>query len=244
MEIDTLKVEQETLLSIIKPEGKKILEIGCGTGRQALFLAKNADTYIGVDPNQDSIDTAKNNVTQELQSILRFEVGYGEKLNYQDNSYDTVIMILSFHEMPIKNQGIVLKEISRVLKKHGQLVIADPTEPAGSLQKAFDIAMEEFQLFNHPLGVIHSNWVIAKAMQQGLVMLNSVQEYAVDYTFENIGELIEYLTEDYKECILHEKLKYNILKDKVVEEFKIVNKKEKVKLLDEITVLDLVNNKI
>ena len=42
-----------------KIKGKKILEVGCGTGGHALFLKKKGFEIIGVDLNQEMLDVAK-----------------------------------------------------------------------------------------------------------------------------------------------------------------------------------------
>lgn len=55
------KEESELLLNKIDFENKKILEIGCGTGRWAEVFHDKCDSYLGIDYSEDLIEIAKEN---------------------------------------------------------------------------------------------------------------------------------------------------------------------------------------
>ena len=55
------KEESELLLNKIDFENKKILEIGCGTGRWAEVFHDKCDSYLGIDYSEDLIEIAKDN---------------------------------------------------------------------------------------------------------------------------------------------------------------------------------------
>jgi ubiquinone/menaquinone biosynthesis C-methylase UbiE len=108
------------------PPGARILDIGCGSGVTVEYLrhAMNLDA-IGIDIYVDS----------ERENHLK--TASGEAVPYESLSFDGVLMECSFSLM--ENQADVLREIRRVLKPAGYLVISDlfahqePAELSGCL---------------------------------------------------------------------------------------------------------------
>ncbi|UMX48457.1 MAG: class I SAM-dependent methyltransferase [Candidatus Nealsonbacteria bacterium DGGOD1a] len=105
MIIDRQKKEEGILVNLIKPQGKRIFEIGCGEGRASLMLAKYAEHYIAIDNDINVINKAISQVTTELKDKIDFKVGSATKILLPDKSVDTVFMLLSFHEIALQKQG-------------------------------------------------------------------------------------------------------------------------------------------
>ena len=75
-----------------KKERKKvsILEIGCGTGANLGFIAKEGFNCFGIDGSRVAINIAKNKLKREkLKSELK--IGDIKKLPYKKNTFDCVI---------------------------------------------------------------------------------------------------------------------------------------------------------
>ena len=107
--------------------GKKILDLGTGSGEVAIELARKGFDVVGIDRAYAMIDMAK--LTAEEQKIaVDFKVDDGESLSFEDGSFDSVIirntMWCSFE--PEK----MLTEAYRVLRNGGSLIITD-----GNVQK-------------------------------------------------------------------------------------------------------------
>jgi ubiquinone/menaquinone biosynthesis C-methylase UbiE len=114
-------------LSLLKPiSNKKILEIGCGNGIQALYInaGHNPSSFTGIDLNKANIDIANGELTDTNAQNIRFLVDDAQKLTQiESDSIDVLLNIESAFHYPDKVR--FLKEIHRVLKPGGQFLIAD-----------------------------------------------------------------------------------------------------------------------
>ncbi len=121
--------------------GDTVLDVGCGTGEVTLLAktrAKAGEVY-GIDPAPEMIAVARNKATRKKLDI-DFRVGVIEALPFPDSSIDVVTSSLMMHHLPeeLKRRG--LKEIYRVLKPGGGLLIADFMRPTGSFVNHLFIA--------------------------------------------------------------------------------------------------------
>lgn len=94
--------------------GKKLLDIGCGTGTHITHYTKMGAKCFGIDVSESMIKIAK-----KTHPDIPFTVGTMTQLPYPDNTFDIITASLSIHYE--KNITKVLQEISRVLKKGGRL---------------------------------------------------------------------------------------------------------------------------
>lgn len=241
MVIDSKNIEEKKLIELINPKNKNILEIGCGQGRQAFLLAPLSSKYIAIDTNKDAILTAKKKLTKELEKKLEFSVENGEKLPYSSNSFDAILMILCFHEVSVQKQGLVLQEINRVLKKGGQLLIIDPTEPPDQVQALFNVVYNNFQYFDHSAIVKHSIWSLKKAVSCGLFKINKTSTYKIDWNFDNFDELMNFVINNSKE-IDWDKSKKQLLEKELIKISKSKNKNN-ITIHDDLTINNLINLK-
>lgn len=242
MIIDSKNIEEAKLIKLTNPKNKKILEIGCGNGRQAFLLAPFCAKYTATDTNQDVIEFNKSKITKKLFKKLEFSVANGEKLPYSSNSFDTVLMTLCLHEIPVQKQGIVLQEINRVLKNKGQLLIIDPTEPPDQVQSAFNVVYNNFEFFDHSIVVKHSMWAIKKAVSNGLFKINKLSTYKLDWKFDNLKEFVEFVI-DCSKNINWDKNKRQFLEKELTKIAKIKDIDNSVIIYDGLTVNDLINIK-
>ncbi len=106
-------------VDLILPElekDDKILDLGCGSGRDCFFLARKGIKVTGIDISGVAIEKAREFAKKENLDI-QFDVGNIEELPYEDKSFDKVISAYTIQDTDIEK---VSKEIHRVLKDNGR----------------------------------------------------------------------------------------------------------------------------
>lgn len=114
---------------------KKILDIGCGTGTLTIKIAQRfedeaASLVVGLDAAGKMIKIARKK-SLGLKNV-RFDIVTAEELTYPDEYFDSAVSTFFFHHVNFGLKQKVLQEAWRVLKKNGELIIADVDIP-GSL---------------------------------------------------------------------------------------------------------------
>ncbi len=103
---------------------KNLLDVGCGSGQLAIPAAKNGINVTGIDIAENLINHAKKRANEAALNA-QFDVGSAEELPYSDSSYDVAISLIGAMFAP--NPELVAAEFARVLKKGGQLFMANWT---------------------------------------------------------------------------------------------------------------------
>ena len=100
----------------IDPQGKKILDVGCGGGILAEEFARLGCQVIGIDPSSLSLATARAHA-QQAGLEIDYRVGVGEDLPFADESFE--IVYCSDVLEHVNDLEKVISEITRVLKPNG-----------------------------------------------------------------------------------------------------------------------------
>ena len=106
---------------------KKILDVGCGDGTYAFVLSKLGALVSGQDLDFTQIQTANERVygnSNELKG--QFICADAKNLMFASNSFDAVFSADFFEHIDLNTKRHVIKEIYRVLKPGGILVIKTP----------------------------------------------------------------------------------------------------------------------
>lgn len=101
-------------------KNKRILEVGCGMGRDLVQFARNGAIVTGIDLSDESIRLAKLNFKfNNLKGDIF--VGDAENLVFPDNSFDMVYSYGVLHHTTDTQKAI--NEIYRVLKPEGKAIV-------------------------------------------------------------------------------------------------------------------------
>ncbi len=118
-------VGTETDFRLLGPvSGKRVLDLGCGGGQNAIAFARQGAISIGVDVSVEQLAYARRLIEQEE---IRAEFKHGDlaELAFQRaDSVDIVFSAFAFQYVPDLNR--VFRQVHRVLKPQGMLVLSLP----------------------------------------------------------------------------------------------------------------------
>lgn len=129
----------------------KTLDVGCGTGENALFLAENGFSVVGIDLSTRAIATAKAKATKWKVKV-DFQVGNALASHFKNGQFDNAIDSGLFHTFNDNERTSFVREIARVLAiggKYFMLCFSDkePTNWGGPRR----ISKEEIEATFSPL---------------------------------------------------------------------------------------------
>jgi SAM-dependent methyltransferase len=115
-----------------------ILDVGTGTGGFIPVLQKcfHEASITGIDPNQESLQAAK----LQFPDTQFLEMD-SEKLLFEDNTFDIVNVSMALHHFSKVRKS--LKEIKRVVKTGGYIIITEP------LSDNLNPAQEVHKIYHH-----------------------------------------------------------------------------------------------
>lgn len=131
------------------PRGKKlkVLDVGTGFGINVAFLARwlsKGSAVWTVDPSKEVLSDVKAALDEESARLVRFAVATADDLDFPDGFFDVVVSVMVLHH--IEKLQPALKEMARVLKPGGPLVIVD-YKPEASHRLEFRTRHEEADFF-------------------------------------------------------------------------------------------------
>lgn len=106
--------------------GMRVLDVGCGRGEMVFYAAKHGAEGIGIDYSKDSIELARvaqKKQSKQIQNKTEFIHMDAKKLKFSENYFDLIIMTDVVEHLYPEELELAFKEIKRVLKPNGQLII-------------------------------------------------------------------------------------------------------------------------
>jgi ubiquinone/menaquinone biosynthesis C-methylase UbiE len=112
--------EREIITSLLKEsESKKILDLGAGTGRISILLAKQGFDVTSFDQSEEMLKTIKEKSKEKNLNISLMK-GDVSNLPFGDSTFDACVSLrVLWH---FKNPENIIKEVYRVLKKDGVFI--------------------------------------------------------------------------------------------------------------------------
>ena len=108
---------------------KQILDIATGTGDLAIMMSQlNPDRIVGLDISEGMLAVGQTKIDKaNLSDKIEMVVGDSENIPFEDNSFDAITVSFGVRNFANLDKG--LKEIKRVLRPGGVLVILETSNP-------------------------------------------------------------------------------------------------------------------
>jgi len=107
--------------------GESVLDVGCGTGSLAIVAKRQvgaAGRVFGIDASPEMIARATSKAARAGIDV-RFQQALAEALPFPDAQFDVVLSTLMLHHLPRKVRQQCVRDIRRVLKPSGRLLVVD-----------------------------------------------------------------------------------------------------------------------
>ncbi len=114
---------------------RKVLDVATGTGDLAILFGKEAtDEVVGLDISPGMLDIGKQKVSERgLDSKVKMIIGDSEQMEFEDGHFDAATVAFGVRNFEDLEKG--LKEILRVLRPGGMLVVLETSQPEGPVVK-------------------------------------------------------------------------------------------------------------
>jgi demethylmenaquinone methyltransferase/2-methoxy-6-polyprenyl-1,4-benzoquinol methylase len=110
--------------------GDSVLDVCCGTGDLALELARRVSpggSVVGCDFSEPMLDLAREKAADRPVESVRFEWADALQLPYDGGRFDAVTVGFGVRNFADRDRG--LREMTRVLRPGGRLVVLEFTQP-------------------------------------------------------------------------------------------------------------------
>ena len=113
-----------SVVNALGAQAESVLDLGCGIGRWIPILAPNFRHYHGVEISESMLQIARRRFPDRHFSKLQKMV-----LPADDQSVDFALSIAVLHHNSYVNQNALLRELHRILRPGGELLILESNHP-------------------------------------------------------------------------------------------------------------------
>ena len=108
------------------PVESRVLDVATGTGKQAFAFAKKGYVVVGIELSKDMLNVA---ISKNRYDNVNFQITDATKLPFEDNVFDISCVSFTLHDMILTIREKALKEMVRVTKPKGTIIIVDYALP-------------------------------------------------------------------------------------------------------------------
>lgn len=116
-----------TLVSINLETGAKILDLGCGGGHDAIYMASQGYQVTAIDISKDAIAIARERAEAAKVSV-NWLIGDVLNIPLPEESFELITDRACFHHIPDAQRQRYADEIGRLLKPNGVFVVRGASE--------------------------------------------------------------------------------------------------------------------
>jgi ubiquinone/menaquinone biosynthesis C-methylase UbiE len=162
-------------LHMFRPaQDMNVLDVGCGTGAHLALYRQSRPHLFGIDSSPAMLDVAR----KRLRDSAVLTLADATAMPYADAKFDMVMSMLTLHGMPYGTRAAVVREIKRVLKDDGRLLLIDfhpgPYRPLRGWTSRAMVVFVEFlagrEHFHSHLDFMRKGGLAALASENGLTV--------------------------------------------------------------------------
>jgi ubiquinone/menaquinone biosynthesis C-methylase UbiE len=108
------------------PKGSRVLDIGCGNGRNMILPRRLGHEVVGIDFSMNLLRIAQEKLNmRELEQSGHLTGGDATLLPLKDDTFDAALYIATLHHIPSEDDKLKsLRDLERVLKPNGTALIS------------------------------------------------------------------------------------------------------------------------
>jgi ubiquinone/menaquinone biosynthesis C-methylase UbiE len=176
--------QKSTVETLSKFNFSKVIELGCGTGKNTTYLLQKADEVIGLDFSQEILNKAKAKIKDERAKFLKADLTV--EWNIENDCADLITCSLVLEH--IKDLDFVFNQANRKLKNGGIFFISElhPFKQYSGSKAKFetDEGTQELETYVH-----HLSEYLSVANKNGFKLLE-LKEWFDEETKIGIPRLI------------------------------------------------------
>lgn len=154
--------------------GKKLIELGCGNGRDAIFLSNNKIDVVAIDQCESSINNLKSSVSSDNIEFVADD--FIETKLLERESFDYVYSRFTLHSISEEQENKLINRVYEALKKDGLLLIEVRSVKDEIFGLGKEIARNTYVYNNHSRRFVVLNELVEKLKSIG---------FEIDFVDEN-----------------------------------------------------------